>query len=404
MFQQFSLFRKVTLVSCVLGLAACARPVDRGQQYLDGEFGQVLNPVTHVASDKPRDYTRFEAQSEQVLARSPSMMLRYQNLYQQVKNWAEESGDPALLTQYGLTTDQMGGGDGYGNVMFTGYFSPVIELRHAKDETFRYPVYAMPVCGEKCPTRADIYNGALEGQGLELGYAASKLAVFMMEVQGSGFVHFEDNDQLQYFAYGGKNGHPYVSIGKILIERGEVPREKMSLKAIAEWVDQQDEATVRELLEQNPSYVFFRPREDLDVLGTAGIPLLPMASVAADREFLPMGSVLLAEVPQLDAEGNWNGKHVLTLLMALDTGGAVKRNHLDLYHGMGEQAGIDAGHYKHFGRVWKLGLTAETDAALTEERQKASEKTVARPVDTHFTFLEESVQSQPVVTGSGLDN
>lgn len=404
MFQQFSLLRKLTFVSCVFGLAACAKPVDRGQQYLDGEFDDLLNPVTNVVSDKPRDYSRFEAQAEQVLTRSPSMMLRYQNLYHQINDWAANSGDPTSFSQYGLTTEQMGGGDGYGNVMFTGYFSPVIELRHEQDDRFKYPVYALPECNGQCPTRAEIYNGALAGQGLELGYSASKLDVFMMEVQGSGFVHFEDNDELQYFAYGGKNGHPYVSIGKVLIERGEVAREKMSLKAIAEWVSEHDDATVRELLEQNPSYVFFSPRDELDVLGTAGIPLLPMASVAADREFLPMGSVLLAEVPQLDADGNWNGKHVLTLLMALDTGGAVKRNHLDLYHGMGAQAGIDAGHYKHFGRVWKLGLTPDTDAELTEQRIEVSQKAVVSPVDTTLTFNEEAVVAQPAQQAQGLDN
>ena len=340
----------------IIGLAGCARPTDRGQQYLDGSFDQVLNPVSTVESDKPRDYSQFGQQMAKVIERSPSMASRYQALYRQIESWAEQSGDPAQLPNYGIQLAQMGGGDSYGNVMFTGYFSPVIELRHEPDETFRYPVYALPKCEEKCPSRAEIYAGALQGQGLELGFSASMLDIFMMEVQGSGFVHFDDNDQLQYFAYNGKNGHPYVSIGKVLIEQGEVPREKMSLKAIEEWVSQQDEATVRELLEQNPSFVFFKPQDSLDVMGSAGIPLQAHASVAADRDYLPMGSVLLAEVPQLDSDGNWNGQHVLKLLLALDTGGAVKKNHLDLYHGMGTQAGIDAGHYKHFGRVWKLGL------------------------------------------------
>ena len=350
------MFRKVTIAMLIIGLAGCAKPTDRGQQYVDGNFDQVLNQVPTVESDKPRDYNMFAEQMAQVIARSSSMTSKYQALYSQIDNWAEQSGDPSQLANYGIQVAQMGGGDENGNVLFTGYFSPIIELRHQQDEVFRYPVYGMPKCDETCPTRAEIYQGALEGQGLELGYSASMLDVFMMEVQGSGFVHFDDNDQLQYFAYKGKNDHPYVSIGRILIERDEVPREKMSLKAIEEWVSLQDEATVRELLEQNPSYVFFLPQESLDVMGTAGIPLLAHASVAADREYLPMGSVLLAEVPQLDSEGNWNGQHVLKLLMALDTGGAVKKNHLDLYHGMGAQAGTDAGHYKHFGRVWKLGL------------------------------------------------
>ncbi|PSW12589.1 murein transglycosylase A [Photobacterium sanctipauli] len=350
------MFRKATIALLILGLAGCAKPTDRGQQYLDNRFDQVLNQVPAVNSDKPQDYSQFSQQMEKVLERSPSMAATNQALYRQIENWAEQSGDPAQLGNYGIQVAQMGGGDGHGNVMFTGYFSPVIELRHQPDETYRYPVYGMPECEERCPTRAEIYNGALAGQGLELGYSDSMLDIFMMEVQGSGFVHFEDNGELEYFAYNGKNGHPYVSIGRVLIERGEVPREKMSLKAIADWVYQQDEATVRELLEQNPSYVFFKPKDNLDVMGTAGIPLQAHASVAADREYLPMGSVILAEVPQLDEDGNWNGQHVLKLLMALDTGGAVKKNHLDLYHGMGAQAGIDAGHYKHFGRVWKLGL------------------------------------------------
>lgn len=350
------MFRKATIALLIMGLVGCAKPTDRGQQYLDGEFDQVLNQVSVVESDKPKDFSEFSNQMEKVIERSPSMAATYQALYRQIENWVAAGSELSDLGNYGIDVAQMGGGDGYGNVMFTGYFSPVIELRHQPDEKFRYPVYGMPECEEKCPSRAEIYAGALEGKGLELGYSASMLDVFMMEVQGSGFVHFDDNDQLQYFAYRGKNGHRYVSIGRILIERGEVPREKMSLKAIDEWVSQQDEETVRELLEQNPSYVFFKPQDNLDVMGTAGIPLQAHASVAADRDYLPMGSVLLAEVPQLDEAGNWNGKHVLKLLMALDTGGAVKKNHLDLYHGMGAQAGVDAGHYKHFGRVWKLGL------------------------------------------------
>ena len=350
------MFRKATIALFIMGLVGCAKPTDRGQQYLDGEFDQVLNQVALVESDKPKDFSQFSNQMEKVIERSPSMAANYQALYRQIENWVAAGSELSDLGNYGIEVAQMGGGDGHGNVMFTGYFSPVIELRHQPDEEFRYPVYGMPECDGKCPSRAEIYGGALEGKGLELGYSASMLDVFMMEVQGSGFVHFDDNDELQYFAYRGKNGHRYVSIGRILIERGEVPREKMSLKAIDEWVSQQDEETVRELLEQNPSYVFFKPQDNLDVMGTAGIPLQAHASVAADRDYLPMGSVLLAEVPQLDEAGNWNGKHVLKLLMALDTGGAVKKNHLDLYHGMGTQAGVDAGHYKHFGRVWKLGL------------------------------------------------
>ncbi|WED21241.1 murein transglycosylase A [Vibrio sp. JC009] len=341
---------------CVSLLFGCARPTDRGQQYFDTEFRNTLNQVGTVESDQPRDFTAFEKQAEQVVTNSPSLAEKYQPLYEQLNAWIVQSGDPSELANFGVQFAQLGGGDKQGNVLFTGYFSPVIELRHEADDKFKYPLYAKPECSDDCPTRAQIYDGAFDGLGLELGYAANMIDPFIMEVQGSGFVHFEDDDTLQYFAYGGKNKKPYVSIGKVLIERGEVPRAKMSLKAIKEWVLANDEETVQELLEQNPSFVFFLPREDAAVRGTAGIPLLPMSAVAADRDYIPMGTPLLAEVPLLKPDGTWSGVHELKLLIALDTGGAVKQNHLDYYHGMGPRAGTEAGHYKHFGRVWKLGL------------------------------------------------
>ena len=81
-----------------------------------------------------------------------------------------------------------------------------------------------------------------------------------MDVQGSGFVHYGDDDRLQYLGYSGKNGHGYVSIGRVLIDRGEVPKEQMSMKAIKEWANRQPEESVKELVEQNPSYVFFERR------------------------------------------------------------------------------------------------------------------------------------------------
>ncbi len=349
--------RILLITGMSLLLVACSKPRDLGQQYEDGVFNQVLNPVGSVNSDKSKSYSQFPEQLKKVLSHSPSLVSQHQAVYIKVGNWLKSGGDPKTLTQFGLNIEQMGGGDGHGNVLFTGYFSPVITLSRTPKGDYKYPVYRMPECGGSagaCPSREAIYNGALAGAGLELGYSNSLIDVFIMEVQGSGFVKFKGTDGLEYFAYGGKNGHAYVSIGRLLIEQGEVEKEKMSLKAIIEWASQQNEARVKALLVQNPSYVFFSPQITNDVKGTAGIPLIAGASVAADRKYLPMGSVLLAEVPQLNEQGEWNGLHVLKLLMALDTGGAVKGNHLDLYHGKGDDAGIKAGLHKHFGRVWRL--------------------------------------------------
>ncbi|MBT1443811.1 murein transglycosylase A [Shewanella sp. JM162201] len=326
-----------------------------GHQYLDGFFPAELNPVPAVNSHAPRNFSTFEAQSRLVLERSPRLANRYAGLYQKLQHWLAAGANPMLLGHYGIRLDQLGGGDRQGNVMFTGYFSPVLEVRHKPDDKFRYPLYAMPRCKGRCPSRADIHRGALKGKKLELAYSDSLMDTFLLEVQGSGFIHYGDDDSLNYLGYAGKNGHGYTSIGRVLIDRGEVSKEQMSLRAIKKWAEDKSEAEVKELLETNPSYVFFKRAPNLDVLGSAGIPLLPMAAVAADKRLLPMGTPILAEVPLLDKEGNWTGKHELRLLIALDTGGAVKGGHLDLYHGMGSEAGVEAGHYKHFGRVWRLG-------------------------------------------------
>ncbi|CAM3134750.1 murein transglycosylase A [Vibrio rarus] len=346
----------IPLLTLVILFTGCAKNTDHGQQYFDQQFQQPLTQTNTIKSNAFIDLNTFDAQAKQVLDNSPSLSRTYQDLYQHLSQWAQQSGDPSDLQSYGVQVAQMRGGDNQGNVLFTGYFSPVIELRHQADDTYKYPVYGKPHCSQQCPTRAQIYDGALKGKGLELGYASNRIDPFLMEVQGSGFVHFGDDNKMQYFAYAGKNNRSYVSIGRILIERGLVAKKDMSLKAIKQWVLENDEQTVKELLEQNPSFVFFVAKDDLAVRGSAGIPLLPMAAVAGDRKWLPMGTPILAEVPLLNADGTWSGAHALRLLIVLDTGGAVKQNHLDLYHGMGARAGVQSGHYKHFGRVWKLGL------------------------------------------------
>lgn len=340
-------------------LVGCVQPRDHGQQYRDGEFNQPFTQVDYVDSNANRDYEKFSIQTQAVLDKSPSMAKEYQEIYAQLEDWAMTNGDPTQLMEFGVEAEQLAGADGQGNVFFTGYFSPVIEMRHQPDELYKYPVYGMPECDLVCPTRAQINEGALDGMGLELGYASTAIEPFLMEVQGSGFVHFGDDDSLEYFAYAGKNNHAYVSIGRVLIDRDEVKAKDMSLKAIKEWALSNDEETVREVLEHNTSYVFFDSRKNLDVMGTAGIPLQALGSVAADRKLFPMGTPILAEVPLLNGDGSWSGAHSLRLLVVLDTGGAVKDSHLDLYHGMGKHAGVQAGHYKHYGRVWKLSLGSD---------------------------------------------
>jgi len=349
-----------TQVIVVSGLlTACVRPTNLGQQYRDGRLHHVFNPVTKKKRriNTAKNYSGFKSQLEEV-AKNPEIKNKYEKLYTKVSAWHDAGGLPENLYSYNIHLEQMRGTDGYGNVLFTGYYSPILTMSKIRTETYKYPVHRKPeqALKDQYPTRAEIYAGAFESEQLEIGYSTSLLDTFLMQVQGSGFAQFNDSDKIIYLGYGGQNRHPYVSIGKILIDRQEISKEAMSANAIREWAARQDEPTLIELLNQNTSYVFFSPQETNSVIGTACVPLLAGATVAADPSYLPMGSVLLAEVPQIDHKGQWTGQHILKLLIVLDTGGAIKENHIDLYCGIGEEAGVHAGYLKHYGRVWRLNL------------------------------------------------
>lgn len=177
---------------------------------------------------------------------------------------------------------------------------------------------------------------------------------FIMDVQGSGYIDFGDGQPLTFFGYAGKNGHAYRSIGKVLIDNGEIPRDEMSMQAIRHWGETHSEAQVQALLEQNPSFVFFKPARFSPVKGASAVPLIGRASVASDRSVIPAGTTLLVEVPLLDNHGKFTGKYELRVMVALDVGGAIKGQHFDIYQGIGAEAGHRAGWYNHYGRVWVL--------------------------------------------------
>jgi membrane-bound lytic murein transglycosylase A len=120
----------------------------------------------------------------------------------------------------------------------------------------------------------------------------------------------------------GKTAGP-ISIGKVLIDRGEVKREDMSMQAIREWGEKHSEAEVRELLEQNPSFVFFKPQSFAPVKGASAVPLI--GRVGGLRPFhYSAGTTLLAEVPLLDNNGKFNGQYELRLMVASMLAGRLK--------------------------------------------------------------------------------
>ncbi|WP_373767463.1 murein transglycosylase A [Glaesserella sp.] len=324
--------------------------VFQGRQFIP--YNMPFVAVSQIATKgnvvNPRDFLQ---QIANVRTYSNTITGRYAGTYGKISSWLNAGGNVQDLTKYGINLRQMRGEDGYQNVLMTGYYIPVIPARMTPQGEFRHPLYAIPY-GNKKFSRAEIYRGALAGKGLELAYTNSMLENFLMEVQGSGFVDIGGGN-LRHFAYGDKNGYSYTSIGRLLVEDGEIPKEKMSIQAIRDWAAR-NPARLQSLLERNRSFVYFRPDNTLDVKGSAQVPLVALASVASDTRIVPSGSVLLVEMPINDNNGNWTGKHELRLMVALDRGGAVKGQHFDLYQGIGNQAGHRAGHMKHYGRVWVL--------------------------------------------------
>ncbi|MGJ0624588.1 murein transglycosylase A [Xenorhabdus bovienii] len=351
------LWGKYLLCGFVISLlSGCqVRPTDQGQQYKDGRISEDLQLVNIPnAQGSPINAGDFQAQVKFISKSSPRLYGNNRETLDAIQNWMLSGGDPHELNQFGLLAYQMDGDDNYGNVKFTGYYTPVLQARHVKQGEFKYPLYRMPGKSRfRLPNRAAIYNGALSEKFI-IGYTNSLIDNFLMEVQGSGYIDFGDGNPLTFFGYSGKNGHAYQSIGKILVNRGEVPLEKMSLKAIHQWASQHNESEVRELLEQNPSFVFFKPEPFTPVRGASAVPLVAEASVASDKVLIPPGTALLAEVPVLDKTGKFTGQYRMRLMVALDVGGAIKGNHFDIYHGVGHDAGEAAGFYNHYGRVWVL--------------------------------------------------
>jgi membrane-bound lytic murein transglycosylase A len=200
--------------------------------------------------------------------------------------------------------------------------------------------------------RTQIERGALAAQHLAMLYLADPIDAFFLEIQGSGRVRLP-NGQIVRVTYDGQNGRPYVPIGRLLIERGKLTRDEVSLQTIRAWlVAHPDQAPA--LMDANPSYVFFtllpNTPPDQGPPGALGVALTPDRSLAVDRHFLPLGApVFVATSNPLDA-APW--RH---LLLAQDVGGAIKGPvRGDIFFGWGAGAEAMAGRMKQPGTAYLL--------------------------------------------------
>lgn len=274
-----------------------------------------------------------------------------------IRAWQQTK--PLSIHEY-LDAYQIRGKDSRGNVQFTGYFTPIVQVNKKADSKHPHPIYSRPQEWKgPMPTRRQIEaEGALKGQGLELAYAQNRVDIYYMQLQGSGFVEYPNGNR-EYLAYSGTNRHPYRSIERFLLNRPELQATNVSINGIRRFLGQNPHLA-DSILFHNPSYTFFTPRRT-QPKGAGHVPLLEEMSIAVDKRYIPLGSCLLASFPVYDRKTR-KLRHAYRLLFAQDTGGRIRGpGHVDVYTGVGKSARRKANYLNHYGRLWLL-LPKQDDA------------------------------------------
>jgi membrane-bound lytic murein transglycosylase A len=235
--------------------------------------------------------------------------------------------------------------------LFTGYYE--IELNGSRRKHGRYqtPIYRRPpeLNSGPRPVRAEIEDGTLAGRGLELLWVDDPIDAFFLQIQGSGRVRLSGGGTVRV-GYDGQNGHPYVAVGRLLIDRGMIPRDKLTMTTIRTWMKQYPEAGAA-LRRENPSYVFFREIRGDGPIGAEGAVLTPARAMAVDRAFIGLGIPAWLEAEERFAQA----ESVRRLVVAQDTGGAIKGPvRGDVFWGTGSAAADRAGVMNARGRYYLL--------------------------------------------------
>lgn len=259
--------------------------------------------------------------------------------------------------------------------LITGYYEPVISGSRVRSERFSSPIYGVPSDllvidmagvypelrdlrlrgrierGRVLPyySRADIEARAGSLPAPVIAWSDDPVEVFFMQVQGSGQVQLEDGARIRV-GFAEQNGHPYRSLGRYLVDTGELKLEQASMDGIKSWAAA-NPAKLKGALDYNASYVFFRELPPQDgPIGAMGIPLTAGLSIAVDRRHIPLGAPVYLRTRDPLSE-----QPLERLMVAQDTGGAIRGAiRADFFWGQGAEAGARAGRMRHPGNLWLL--------------------------------------------------
>ena len=292
-----------------------------------------------------------------------------------VRRFFESRLQPWLLTN----------ADGTTSGLITGYYEPLLRGSRTRGKPYLQPVLGVPadlLTIDLASVLPDLKNmrlrGRLEGHRVVPYFSRSEITnrekdsadrallwvddpveLFFLQVQGSGRVKLADGSTTR-LAYADQNGHPYQSIGRVLVDRGELTLEQASMQGIKQWA-RANPTRVNELLNANPSYVFFReqPLKGNGSVGTdgpegpsgaLGVPLTPERSIAVDPKHVALGTPVFLSTSQPES-----ATPLRRLVLAQDAGGAIRGAvRADLFWGFGAAAGAQAGRMKQSGQMWLL--------------------------------------------------
>jgi peptidoglycan lytic transglycosylase A len=264
--------------------------------------------------------------------------------------------------------------DGSEQGTITGYYEPLLKGSRVRTSRFRYPLYGVPDdlleinLGDAYPQLKGMrLRGRLDGKrvvpyydraAIDAGVPALKqhvlfwvddaVALFFLQIQGSGRIELPDGSTVKV-GYADQNGQPYVSVGRKLVESGAFTLDEASMQRIQEWA-RKHPGKLTAMLEQNPSYVFFRELPDgIEApVGALGVPLTSEYSLAVDTHTIPLGAPVFLSTTEPDSTAPLN-----RLMLAQDTGGAIRGAvRADFFWGYGENAAALAGRMKQPGRMW----------------------------------------------------
>ncbi len=261
------------------------------------------------------------------------------------KDFFEENFKPYLASNSGESEG-----------LFTGYHEMELRGSLKKEGKFIFPLYRRPldlVEGQPYMTREVIDKGALSGKGLELVYLDDPVKLYFLHIQGSGLIYLRDGSTMRV-GYAAKNNLPYFAIGKFLAEEGHISREDISADSIKYWLYANPDKAA-EVMQRNPSYIFFRELEAKEeAIGAQGKPLTPEVSLAVDKNFIPLGVPLWVEtsLPDTPIAAPVPFER---LMIAQDTGSAITGPvRGDIFFGRGDVASTLAGYMKQPGRYFLL--------------------------------------------------